>query len=682
MVYLTHLSDPLEIMAEEMEDEPDFNDMLDDLLYFREHPLSINTAGRDELEKLMILTPRQIHDLLAYRETYGRIFSLSELLVIPGWSNQVLDGISPFITTDAVAGERVFRHQYLWSDARFEFLSRYQRIVQKKKGYLSSDDPYWREHPEAGYLGDPSRLLVRMGYRCRDVVRAGMVAEKDPGEALLRGRWNDTIEELIHPYYRQGFDFYSGFLMIQPGGAFKRIIIGDYHLQFGQGLTLWSGFSNVKAMDVSSSRRYATGIKPRASASEAGFFRGGAVTVNWKKLDVSIFHSDDKVDARTVQPDDKPGAELEITSLADDGLHRTVSEISRKDRARVRLTGTNLTYKRDRFQAGITGFTSTLQPGIKKPSEPYKRFDIYGSNQSAMGADYQYHFRKLYLFGECATHNGIAWALLQGLMFFPDPRVSISVLFRHYPAGYRNMFQQSFGINERSANERGIYTALSLLVHKSWTLYAQVDTYRFPWLKYQVHGPSAGNEYMIKIDHHPSRTHFFYFRIRHREKLVNESETGSYTVPLRVESMTSFRVNAQYALSGCWVLRNRLEIVRHCSGEIPPAFGSLLYQDLQWSHPSQKYSASTRLAIFDTDSYHERIYAYESDNLYSYSIPAYYYRGLRCYLLVHLRPVKHLEFWFRIAQTLYTDRQQIGTGLEEIPGDQKSEWSIQMRIRL
>jgi hypothetical protein len=91
------------------------------------------------------------------------------------------------------------------------------------------------------------------------------------------------------------------------------------------------------------------------------------------------------------------------------------------------------------------------------------------------------------------------------------------------------------------------------------------------------------------------------------------------------------------------------------------------------------YAAVLRLQYFETDSYNSRIYAYENDVLYSYSIPAFYDKGFRYYLTINYYLGKRISFWLRWAQTIYRDKTTVGSGLDEINGNKKSEVKVQAR---
>jgi hypothetical protein len=85
------------------------------------------------------------------------------------------------------------------------------------------------------------------------------------------------------------------------------------------------------------------------------------------------------------------------------------------------------------------------------------------------------------------------------------------------------------------------------------------------------------------------------------------------------------------------------------------------------------------LQYFETDGYNSRLYAYENDVLYSYSIPAFFDKGYRYYVTLNYDLTKKLSFWFRWAQTIYLEKDLIGSGLDEINRNKKSEVKLQAR---
>jgi hypothetical protein len=98
-------------------------------------------------------------------------------------------------------------------------------------------------------------------------------------------------------------------------------------------------------------------------------------------------------------------------------------------------------------------------------------------------------------------------------------------------------------------------------------------------------------------------------------------------------------------------------------------------------HPfGSRFAANFRYAWFDTDGYDSRIYAYENDVLYGYSIPSYYYRGTRVYGNIQYKLSDQTTIWLKYSVSWFANRETIGSGYEEITGGRKSELKIQFRF--
>jgi hypothetical protein len=107
--------------------------------------------------------------------------------------------------------------------------------------------------------------------------------------------------------------------------------------------------------------------------------------------------------------------------------------------------------------------------------------------------------------------------------------------------------------------------------------------------------------------------------------------------------------------------------------------GFLSFFDLLYKPLLSPYVAVLRLQYFEADSYDSRLYAYENDVLYSYSIPAFNDRGFRYYLTFNYDINNRISFWLRWAQTIYRDKTTVGAGPDKITGNNKSEIKLQAR---
>ena len=89
-----------------------------------------------------------------------------------------------------------------------------------------------------------------------------------------------------------------------------------------------------------------------------------------------------------------------------------------------------------------------------------------------------------------------------------------------------------------------------------------------------------------------------------------------------------------------------------------------------------------RYALFHTDSYDTRLYAYENDVLYTSSIPAYYGIGSRLYAMMKVEITSYIDLWLRVAQSFYKNKHTIGTALDAINGNNKSDIHLQMIVKI
>ena len=91
--------------------------------------------------------------------------------------------------------------------------------------------------------------------------------------------------------------------------------------------------------------------------------------------------------------------------------------------------------------------------------------------------------------------------------------------------------------------------------------------------------------------------------------------------------------------------------------QLPITYGVSVFQDIAYDftpytihHP---LSLRLRLQFFDAQNWDNRIYCYEYDVLYAYSIPAVYGLGGRAFLCLRWQILPQLTLYFRASETLY-----------------------------
>jgi hypothetical protein len=142
----------------------------------------------------------------------------------------------------------------------------------------------------------------------------------------------------------------------------------------------------------------------------------------------------------------------------------------------------------------------------------------------------------------------------------------------------------------------------------------------------------------------------------------------------------SWRTQINYKINSAITLRNRVEILWYDKNEDDFEPGFLTFFDLFYKPVLKPYSGNIRLEYFETGGYNSRIYAYENDVLYSFSIPGFYDKGYRYYINVSYEVKRNLSVWIRWAQSIYKNKTSVGSGLDETPGEHRSEIKTQIML--
>jgi hypothetical protein len=506
--------------------------------------------------------------------------------------------------------------------------------------------------------------------------------EKDAGEVFFKDNVNDSIQQLLGDKLKSGFDFYSVHAYAADLGIVRAVALGDYHLAFGQGLTMWSGLSFGKSTEASSVMRYGAGLKPNTSVNENFFLRGAAATFGYKGIELTGFYSLKNIDANIDQFDSISGDIAVVTSLQESGLHRTVNELLDKNAIQQQLIGGRLSYKGRFFDLGATVHQTSLEADLIPRIYPYNQFQLIEGDLMNYGFDFRLTLPQIVFFGEIAGSDNGGMAGLAGFTAQPVGFLTTTIAYRNYQKSYQNYFSNAFAESSSTNNETGIYFGINAAIAPRWQLKAYADHFQFPWLRFRTDAPSYGHDYFAQLDHEISRKANFYVRFRTKKKLINSDDPWNridYVVPYHKDS---YRFHINYSIGNSFTLKNRAEWIVYKHEEKPQSTGFLIYQDILYRPPTERIQLTLRYAIFDADTYDSRIYAYENDVLYAFSIPAFYEKGSRVYFLVKYNINKSMDLWARIGQTWYATRNEIGTGLELIEGNKRTDLKIQLRVKL
>ncbi len=650
----------IEELSESADAEIDFSILYEDLLFYLENPIDLNTATREDLEKLQFLNDFQIEGLLKYQRNIGVFHTIYELQLVQGFTKIDIFRILPFVTIHVKKQTTIPDVKRVLAHGGNTLFLRTQSVIEEPAGYS--------ELSEKRYDGNRMRYYAKYQFKYKKNVNAGFTMEKDPGEAF----WVDSLPK--------GFDYYTAHVELRNVGMFKTINLGDYQAKFGQGLTTWTGYGSGKSSYISDIRKKHDGLRKYSSSDENMFLRGVGTTVRLKDFEFSVFGSYKNIDGNidTTEYDD----EVIATSYQTTGLHNTFN--TRQDRKSVSelIYGGNLTYRYNNLRVGATYFNYQFGIPLQKADRVYSYYDFRGDRNTNYSIDYQYSWHNFYFFGEEAMSSSGGKAFLNSMLVSVAPQLSMALLHRHYDPDYYAYYAAGFGEKSKTNNETGMYIGAEIYPLRTWKVSAYYDTYSFPWMLFRTHAPSNGVDYFAQADYSLSRNVDMYFRYKTETAFENQSDESTGVEDLASTRKQMFRYHISYGVSKNLTLKSRIEVAKYTKSNLPDETGFMMYQDVEYRTPALPLDISFRFAMFDSD-YNARSYAYESDILYAFSVPSYSGRGVRSYLTVKYTIIEDfLDIWLRYGIFHYEDREVIGSGMDEVLGRNKSEAKIQIRMKL
>lgn len=620
-------SDVLENQSSLLSEYQDLSDALPDLHYYQQHPLDLNTSTSEEWQASSLLDPARIASLQEYIHKNGRLHSVYELQSIDLFDPSFIQQILPYIC---------IREPLMspWKDLVFrqknELILRSKALFPKTKAYR-----------EGLYPGNAQQQYLRYSYRSGKGLQAGFTAEQDAGES----------------YRQNGVDFYSAYVALEGKSFLRKVILGDYQVQFGQGLVLYQGFGVRKSAEILSITKNAVGLKPYRSASESGFFRGMALQTVYRHWNISTFLSFRKVDG-IIRADT-------VSSIDESGYHRTETERLRKNSLWEQALGGHLSYTLQRLELGITSY--------------WINYPVYQS-KALLSFDYRYSLANCYVFGELAN-DGLHWALLQGLVASLSPKLSFSSAYRRYDPRYKAPFSNALADVSTTQNEKGWYNGLQVQFNRRWKSSAYIDLIQHPAPRYRCDWPSKGYDAVAQLSYTPDKRSTLVFRYQQEESEQNASR-AEVIQTLAAVRRTRFRLDYRLKTAVKLDLHSRFERIEFQEEEEQAKQqGTLLLQSLGYTFPETGWSIDLQYLLFDISDYDARIYAAEPDTGPGSGLTMLQDQGKRWTFVIRHSFGKKLDLWLKYSQTSYDQLETIGSGNDERPGNTLKEWKAQLRWR-
>ena len=615
--------------------------------------VNINTLTPELAFEFLKITDYQYYNLMSYLSEYGPMVSVYELNAVEGFSYEEMCRLSSMVTVEAVQKRRGFFKNF-FRKSKSSFLLRYGQVLEKQKGY----DKTLTKH----YLGSPMRVTFKYQFNSQDKLMLAVSGEKDAGEQFLKGA------------QKYGFDHYSAYLCLKNIGVLKKLVIGDFKLDFGQGLVMGSALMGGKGGEVSSVRHLAGMVKPVASLNEGTALRGIAVTVGNYHYTGTMFAAYRNYDGNVVTEEDS--TRLYEGSLGHSGYHRTETEQEKSNNLKSWVFGGDFLYRGRVFRMGARVLYTLFDTEVRPSERIYQQYNFSGKGLFNAGVDYQLIAKKTVFYGEAGVTDKGGWAFVQGINFELSPSVQFAL-----QGHYRDKRYVALQVSSSAQGEWGFYMVSQMVLGPKLDLKVYYDYTYYTWLRYRVDAPSGTMQAGLNLTAAVRRYAKISFRYQYKLKPKNNTES------LRVNDIHPFHVSKIRLAWECvpvdfLTLRTEVDFLLNHAKTIDYLHdGLLLYQDIDINMKKLGLGVNMRIAFFDTDTYEERLYAYEHDVYYSFTVNSYYDKGLRAYLLVRYA-YKNFHFCLRLAQTYYLHKEEIGSGLDLISKNHKTELKLQVMVKL
>jgi len=658
-------------------DTRDANILAEFLTGLAENPMDINKASAVELQQIPAIDIFLAQRIVSYRNDNGAFSSITALIKVSGFTDEILATVRPYLTirpnngttksTPFYSGVPSLRQ--ITAGMSFEVIQRVTRRLDLSRGY--NDDS-----SKSSFLGTPERVYTRFHAYFDHRVSLNLTMEKDPGEPF---EWNPSTDTY-------GFDHVSMHFALRDFWRIRQLIVGDYEASFGQGLVLWRNFATGKGQQpIRPVVRSGSGFRPYASTEENRFFRGIAATVLLSpNISFSPFYSRRKLDASFVDSDSlfdsSTSSGNNITSFSSGGLHRTSSELLKKDNLGETLVGSNAEVRFGTTTIGFLAYQSRFDRMIRPDDHPSRLFTFSGDRAHMVSLYGTGSAHDIMVFGEIARAPGNSWGIVTGLEAKVSAGIDAVFSVRSYPRNFVSLHGFAFGErNGATQNETGYYLGLRLNPSSRWKFNAYFDQYRFPWVRLGIPLPSSGYEAFVLIRHQPHK--WLSIEIQGRSETRDDGvqifDPGNRLVDaLQRQTRQSLRFQFDYDFSSALRLRSRIEGVSFFGRTVRTQHGIMIYQDIRWQL-SEPIRLNARLTIFDTDSFQARVFVFENDLRYTFSLPSLSGRGQRSYFMISVMPKRRIQFQLKYVSTRYEDVNTIGSGINLTDGNHIREVKVQ-----
>lgn len=604
--------DAIEQWVEEHGSDAGVAEMSDLFMQLVENPVNLNdTVG---MASLPFLSPFQVRALRNYITLYGQFVSVKELHLVPGFDSLTVALILPMVKAEPYEKQSFPGMREMLRRGRHTLTTGVGGTVEQAKGYENGK-----------YEGDNLRGLLCYRFNYDNHVQLQLSADKDPTEVW--GKDNFLSYSLM-----------VSDLFIGRAVHIEKLVLGRFNVQFGQGVTMWTGYEPF-SLTGNSPVRFAGGVKTASPFYEEGWQEGFAATVGFgRKVSVSVFGS-----------------------RAEDEW----------------LGGGHVEFRHGNLVLGLTATASFLDDSVRLRNYVYNQDYFRGDRAGALGVDALWQVGRLLFFGELATDAEGHPAAIGGMRLTLWGDNSIGIAVRHYEPCYHNLHTAAYSIGSRTANEQGVSLDGRFRLPLGVAALVSADVHRFPKIRYGCYAPSTGSKWQLQLGHAvgPKGEATVRYTLRHQQRNVPGTSGKVIENTLRQQLQGQYRFT-----SGPWRFTTRAILSWFNTEESGHQQGWAVSQEARYNQG--RWQTAVQVTWHDINGYYARIYLSESYIQYAYSLPMLQGRGLRTSAVVRCDLTHWLNLSFKYTLAFRPGEDHIGSDNATTPGPVRQTWHLQLRYKL
>lgn len=602
----------IEQILEQQGEYSDTSDLLEMLAEFEQTPLDLNQVTAEQLAVLPWVSNVVAIAIINYRDQIGSFKSIEELTQVENMNPDLIPILRKYITVSPPKNSKKFS---------FTTKNRLSKKIETSESFKDST-----------YYPSPNKVYNRFNLNYGNNLRVGLLLEKDSGELQI-----DDLKVYFLSYRNPTND--------------NKVIIGNYRLEFAQGLVFGNPYGYYKGnYHIYPATRKGRELLEYTLVDENATLYGISSKFCFKIYQCFLFFSATQLDA-TLNSDGT------IKNFYTSGYHRNVVELDKKDRLNEQLFGSRFLIKpATNFSLGTTYYRSLFNRPAAIQDENLRRIFFKGKINELIGIDYNLSLGQFNFFGEFARSKNKGFGLLSGILM-ETQHLKFVILARKYSKDFISLYGSSFG--ERTGtpqNEQGIYFNLQFKPFRNLRLGMCFDQFKFPWRTYFTPMPSKGKDFLLRVEHKPLKYLLLSLQYKSEQKEQYISEI-KHIIP---RNQNNLRVQLEFQPSTDMKLRCRVEknwVNYQCYKQLHSGYchyfeGILLYQDVILKL-NQHFDITARLTLFDTDGYESRLYQFEHDVPGMLTNQMLYGMGTRSYIRIQWKVKNFLTISIKYGSTQY-----------------------------